>query len=309
MPKFPPIPRLSIVIPIGQDLAAFEQTLVSVLENLPPSSEVIVAHDGSYDDPFELCDEVFFVTAPSNQLVEMLSISAGVARGRFVHVLGEGLLATPGWTEEAIESFEDAETGVVAPLILDRSSDRVVAAGWCDQPARLCDPFKSDRERLRSSSNAEGGAYLQASFWRRELLREMSDALTGRHDAVVASYACGQMIRAAGWSCPLATESVVHCDHGTLPWERSSFGRGRELRAIQAHFNVGGWGRSISYSLRSLICNVTKPSRIAESIGEAFAPLSGVGSSLHDQSVPRYDIDEVIMRMPSAIEASQRRAA
>ncbi len=52
VPKFSPIPssltpRLSIIVPIGRDLAAFERTLISVLENQPTDCEVLVPHDGS----------------------------------------------------------------------------------------------------------------------------------------------------------------------------------------------------------------------------------------------------------------------
>ena len=65
VPKTNPIPQLSIVVPVHGDAAAFESTLISVLENQPAASEVIVAHDGSYDDPFDLGEEVRFVSAGS----------------------------------------------------------------------------------------------------------------------------------------------------------------------------------------------------------------------------------------------------
>ncbi len=68
-----PVPRLSIVVPISRDLAAFESTLISVLENRPRDCEVLVTHDGSYDDPFNLCDEVRFVIADSAALVDLVS--------------------------------------------------------------------------------------------------------------------------------------------------------------------------------------------------------------------------------------------
>ncbi len=44
-------PRLSIIVPYCRDEAAFETTLVSVLENRPNQCEVLVPHDGSYQDP------------------------------------------------------------------------------------------------------------------------------------------------------------------------------------------------------------------------------------------------------------------
>ena len=106
MPKFPPIPRLSIVIPIGRDLPAFERTLISVLENQVEGSEVLVCHDGSYEDPFALGDEIRFVIADSDNPLDLISAGASQARGRFVHVLSDGLRATRGWTDDALEAFE-----------------------------------------------------------------------------------------------------------------------------------------------------------------------------------------------------------
>ena len=81
VPKFPPIPRLSIVIPIGRDLTAFERTLISVLENPVDGSEVLVCHDGSYDDPFALGDEIRFVIADSDNPLDLISAGASQARG------------------------------------------------------------------------------------------------------------------------------------------------------------------------------------------------------------------------------------
>ena len=103
MPKTHPIPQLSIVVPIGRNLAGFESTLISVLENQPLGSEVIVPHDGSYDDPFDLCEEVRFAVATTAQEVDLIGAAAREARGRFVHVLGAGLRATCGWTDGAMD--------------------------------------------------------------------------------------------------------------------------------------------------------------------------------------------------------------
>ena len=51
------VPRLSIIIPHRND-QLLEETILSVLENRPRDCEIIVAHDGSYCDPYQLVDEV-----------------------------------------------------------------------------------------------------------------------------------------------------------------------------------------------------------------------------------------------------------
>ena len=48
--EVPTVCRLSIVVPYDRDEAAFETSLVSILENRPEYCEVIVSHDGQYQD-------------------------------------------------------------------------------------------------------------------------------------------------------------------------------------------------------------------------------------------------------------------
>ncbi len=181
MPKTHPIPQLSIVVPIGRDLAGFESTLISVLENQPAGSEVLVPHDGSYDDPFELCEEVRFVVADSRNVVDLVGAAATQARGRFVHVLAEGIRATCGWTDEALDCFDHFDTGPGGPRdSLGIASQRIVAAGWSDGSTRLCRGEGYGSESADASNRI--GAYLQASFWRRDVLAQHAPSLPGpRH--------------------------------------------------------------------------------------------------------------------------------
>ena len=58
------IPRLSIVIPMTTGAGDLEDTLVSVLENRPDESEIVVVLARPYADPWNLRDEVRFVQAP-----------------------------------------------------------------------------------------------------------------------------------------------------------------------------------------------------------------------------------------------------
>jgi hypothetical protein len=313
VPKFPPIPRLSIVIPIGQDLAAFESTLISVLENRPLASEVIVAHDGHYDDPFDLCDEVRFVTSNSGGLIDLVAASISQTRGRFVHVLSDGIRATPGWTDDAVEKFEHYDAGVVTPVIRSQQTGKIVAAGWCDRGGCLCQAAAAGRATVAAgTATALGGAYLQASFWRRELIRSACSAFTGDNDSIETSYAVGQMVRRAGWRCVLANECTLKCDAEELPWQTSSLRLSRRLRAIHSHFYGGGWLQSVGGGLRALITNAVRPSEYLPSAGQMLGPLSAVqvAGEIHQSVVPRYEChDEVIMRMPSRAGHGLERAA
>ena len=68
------MPRLSIIIPHRNNDQRLEETILSVLENRPRDCEVIVVHDGSYRDPYDLGDEVVYVQEePNSSAVELLN--------------------------------------------------------------------------------------------------------------------------------------------------------------------------------------------------------------------------------------------
>ena len=279
MPKFPSIPRLSIVIPIGKDLVAFENTLISVLENRPSGCEVLVVEDGQYDDPFDLGDEVRFVVAASNDLVDQVAAGAANSQGRFVYVMADGVRATDRWIDAAVEKFEHHDAASVAPVIRNSNTNQIIAAGWIDRTARLCCPACPNQDQVDLRAAYRVGAYLQASMWRREVLVSLAEAFSGQ-DIVTASYAYEYLLRSAGWRCVLAPDSNLLLDAESLPWDTSSFGRGKRLRAIRAHFNgSAGWGNSLMAAVRGVTANVVRPGNILESIGQAVSPTVALKSA------------------------------
>lgn len=114
------MPSLSIVIPVLGDVARLEATLVSVLSHRPASSEVIVVLATSYDDPYDLADEVQFVAArPRAGWVECVNLGLETSRGRVVHVLESGLEVEEGWTNSAVRQFDDPRVAAVATVVVD----------------------------------------------------------------------------------------------------------------------------------------------------------------------------------------------
>ena len=59
-----PHPRLSIIIPAPGNETTLEETLVSVLENRPENSEIVVVLGFGYHDPWSVGEEVRFIQAP-----------------------------------------------------------------------------------------------------------------------------------------------------------------------------------------------------------------------------------------------------
>ena len=172
--------QLSIVIPVIQESAGgppFEATLASVLGNRPPNSEVIVVTAGEYDDPYELADEVEFVAAePATGHAELLNAGFQRARGKFVHVLMCGAEVEEGWTEPALEHFEDPTVASVAPLVLLPPEDpRVAAAGLhigIGLTRRLAAAGKVWEDSMWSRTRVAGPT-LTAAFFRQRAISQV----------------------------------------------------------------------------------------------------------------------------------------
>lgn len=125
------MPRLSIIIPVVGNLTSLEDTLLSVLENRPDDSEVLVVLDEPYDDPYELKDEIRFLQATAGaSFVESANLGISESRAEVVHLLACGCQVEEGWASHALPAFDEPSVAAVVPLVLTTGENpRVLAAG------------------------------------------------------------------------------------------------------------------------------------------------------------------------------------
>jgi hypothetical protein len=155
------------------NLQRFEDTLVSVLENQPERSEVVVVTNQPYDDPYELHREVAFVEAPASaSLLECFAVGLTASRAPIVHLIA-GVEATPGWADAALARFDDRDVAAVAPLVADRFQQHIILS------AGVRYTRGGAISSIGAGQNVEGfavdehllsGAELVAAFYRREAL-------------------------------------------------------------------------------------------------------------------------------------------
>lgn len=262
--------RVSIVVPhLGND-AEFEDSLISVLENRPADSEVWVAHDGHYQDPFDLGDEVRFITNRSNSLPELIGCAAEAVSGRFVHVISSGVRATEGWIDAALEKFEHDDAAIVAPVARQSVGGTITSAGWTSTTARLAEPLAAGKNELgRRDAGLIRGACLAASFWRRDELRSATRALS-TDSLSAAQFGWSRLLCRRGWRCLLSEESVVLANASMLGLS-PSIDRGVTLRSLESQIE----GISLASSAVSVgfaaIGNLLHPSFWGEVTGEAIS--------------------------------------
>lgn len=113
--------RLSIVVPACRNQQTLDQTLLSLLENRPADSQVIVACTERYEDPHGLDDEVQFVrTAAGDGWPALANRGLAASQGDIVHLLEPGAVVEEGWTEPAMEVLQyEQEVSTVSPLVFD----------------------------------------------------------------------------------------------------------------------------------------------------------------------------------------------
>lgn len=253
--------RISIVVPHLGDDVAFEDSLLSVLENRPEDADVCVVHNGSYSDPFDLGDEVRFVRAGSDCLPDLIAAAAEAVTGRVLHVLANGVRATPGWTDAPLRLLADDPTAMVAPIVRDPLTGKVTAAGWADSRCRISEPIGSGAMQLsRRGQAAVQGPYLAASFWRRATLRTAIRAAAWQH-AEACEYVWPRILANAGWRCVTADESSVLGAASSL-LSTPGFRRGRLLRAAACELDGSG---KLATTIQATALSVLMPFRLARS--------------------------------------------
>lgn len=268
--------RLSIIVPYNRDEAAFETTLVSVLENRPEHSEVVVAHDGSYSDPFDLGDEVRFVVADSGELVALVQAAVRAAFGRVVHILHGGARATAGWSDEAVELFEQSDLGSVAPVIYDLSSGgRIVAAGWRDDSRGLRRAIAAGTtEPSRRDIAGIEGVYLAASFWRRSALETLMELPVGAAPSVV-DYVWATALRTAGWRCRVASSSRVLASPTLLTPVEGARRAGAAMQRVRSGLQREGTAAILAAAAVAVLCRPLSVSTWGEVLGRVTGSSNG----------------------------------
>ncbi|WP_404305898.1 glycosyltransferase family 2 protein [Neorhodopirellula lusitana] len=308
MPKFPNIPRLTIVVPHVGKAEAFESSLVSVLQHRPDDCEVFVPHAGDYDDPFDLGDEVQFIDAESPRWMNLISAAAQQAHGRFIHVVGGGHVVTANWTEAATAEFESSQCGCVVPVVRYADETEIAYAGWRRSLASACDLVAAGKEDVtaRQCRNVEGG-FLTASFWRRDLLRSVTNAYRG-NDIIEASVVTGLLAAQAGWRSVVSRDCTINApESGESDYDLQIVENHRRLQAISDHITGnGGWGKAFGRMTTTVF-----QTGLGSAIARATAPLAAaaVDKLIDPSGVLRVDQQAETFRIPASDQQPLSRAA
>jgi glycosyltransferase involved in cell wall biosynthesis len=111
------MPRFSLILPCIQPTPAFEDTLASLLRTRPRSAEVIVVHDGNYQDEYGLEGEVGYAVANKKRLVAYWNAGLEASGGEFIVWIRPGVQLDDGWEADCLREFENPRVGCVGPRL------------------------------------------------------------------------------------------------------------------------------------------------------------------------------------------------
>jgi hypothetical protein len=209
------VTRLSIVIPALGHNDLLESGLVSVLEHRPLDSEVLVVLNDTYDDPYNLGDEVRFVRAPVGaDLLDCLNLGYRSTAGDTIHFLGCGFEVSVGWADGPLARIEDPSVGAVVPILEQPGSpDTGVLAGIAYDPAgRAGLRFGSDTHWL-SETDPLGPIGL-AGFYNAAALEALGEVFSVAVGPQWADVDLALRLRAAGYRVQLeGTSRIVGDPH------------------------------------------------------------------------------------------------
>jgi hypothetical protein len=257
--------RLSIIIPYFGELSLFESTLASVLQNRPGGCQILVAHRGDYQDPWNLGDEVEFLTQRSDAtLLDLVNAGLHEARAEVFHVLLGGTEVNEGWTIPVLSHFAYPRVGAVAPLLnssvdsqhvlarglrVNRHFDRVVV----DQQS----PLDARSPQRATTNDLVHGPILSAAFYRTDALLDIGgfDPQLGPEfsDADIAV-----TLKTIGYRC--VHEPACHLQAPPLATTNWSTKTGRQAeRLFWRHTEHLGMSARIGRSLATLVRTFTQP--------------------------------------------------
>lgn len=263
------MPRLSIVIACFEQTSLLEETLVAVLQHRPDSCEIVVVHDGRYEDPYDLTDEVQFVeVARGTGWTAAFEAGIRVSSGDVIHLLGSGVIPEAGWTDSVMTAFANPAVGSVIPVVLDGDGERIKCVGVGLGPllGRQLVGSGKELDAHRIQKYRPLAANLAASFFRYEALEELGGLVSEFGDDW-ADLDLGRRLDAAGYETSLAPQSQLRCAAIDQPRPIRFSDRGRQhQRLIQAWPELSGLRRSLAswgQIVLETLTSVRDPRRLA----------------------------------------------
>lgn len=311
----------SIVIPMVGSEQAFDDTLASVLCSQPADSQIIVAHDGSYSDPYDLRREVTFVETEEgcDGMASLLNEAIKVSTGSLTAVIRPGVELPDGWSDAVSDAFADPTVGSVATPISRHDANNRMVSGGVKVGAGLNRKLIGSRQRLdrRAAQRMTPlGPNLWAAFYRTSLLQTVAP-LCDQMETIYLDTDIALTAQSMGMSCQWLPQVVVTTNQSKNIESEARRPHGRAAqRATRRHgFNAGIMNRILRSGIEILACPLF-PKMLPHALGRLFAGQAQKDAAFHQEILAAIDgdgqIESILLAGQAtlpAVEQVTRRAA
>ena len=240
--------RLSIIITAGRDTSALEDTLVSVLTHRPADCEILVAHAGTYDDPYGMGDEIRLLESAGATHEKLVAEAIDAAGGEIIHLLAPGCEVKDHWCDAAISKFDSPGVGSVAPVLVSGAKPESYLQGVATGFAGRRGIHASGERAMEHAAKKVIGPTMLAAFyrataldeiggWPREMSSEIADidvALSLQELGFESAVAADCLISLGSAKPPQAGVFRRSVDQEQLFWRHENSYLGRALRPFAA---------------------------------------------------------------------------
>ena len=263
--------RLSVLVPFVGRTEEFEDSLASVLRHRPDQCEIVVVHDGTYDDPHQLGHEVTWVEVPGRRrLIRMFNAGVASSAGEFVVLVRPGVELDENWQESVLDTFAaHDQVGSVTPLLLKSDNESKILASGIDTNSRFTRRLVGNRTRNAPRSLGRlrpAGPTTWLAAYRRNLL-ELVGAVDDELDDVFLDAELSLSLQQIGFRTKLVEEFVgyVENDKDLLAESEKPHGRSSQ-RAFARHTRTTAAANAVSCVLLDVLSAVTQPWRLSHAI-------------------------------------------
>jgi hypothetical protein len=257
------VPRLSIIVPHLHDDAAFEHTMLSVLVHREHETEVLIAHDGSYSDPYGLAqDEAVLIQSPSGEsLSSLINLAVASACSPYIQVLLPGASVQAGWNNEALDLLQDRYLDAVCvPIRCQASNELVVGLLGASLPHR----------RIASNADSVAGPLMLGSILRKKFLHSVGGWLAGCNREI-AEVEMGLLIDTLGVEFGIAKEATIQANKRLATGQESGYEIGHACGQLACAYSAiedsGMAVSSLTQRLGHLASGLMSPKTVAERLG------------------------------------------
>ena len=253
--------KISILIPILKNQADFELTLASVLKWRPDQSHVIVTHDGSYHDPYDLSDEVEFRKLRFVNWSRWFANLLPMVDSEFVCTIHPGFEVNEQWVESVSKHFTSRSVVSVAPTFSAENADiRGLVKHWNGHP-KLC---------VAGSHRAIDSASRFAGWWRTDFLQQIVPKLAALHGNCL-DLELGLLAKSLKLQTAVVTEPTIYCPSTTAQLQNKLNLTGFRAQQIMFRYGTGAFS-TIAKSVAAFFAEpIQGPQRLLDMVGRVVA--------------------------------------